>query len=146
MQCVLLCVGCLTLIYVKKNGVDHWCLKVRRLVSWCLKPSQPLWIISRLKKIFIKKYIAERTYEAEIRPGEQSEKRRVIERIYGMKYSWKGHKDRKRHKSRIRRSGQERLVYVQNINRNIPTTWRWARGDFRLKRSNDNLYAVLRTL
>ena len=28
-----------------------------------------------------------------------------------------------------RRSGQARLVYVKNINRNIPNTWRWARGD-----------------
>ena len=46
-----------------------------------------------------------------------------------MKYSWKGHKDRHRHKNRIKRSGQARLVHVKNINRNIPTTWRWAHGD-----------------
>ena len=26
-------------------------------------------------------------------------KRRVVGRIYGMKYSWKGHKDRNRHKN-----------------------------------------------
>ena len=51
-------------------------------------------------------------------------KHRVVGRIYGIKYSWKGHKDR------IRRSGQAPLVYVKNINRSIPpTTWRWARGD-----------------
>ena len=36
-------------------------------------------------------------------------KRRVVGRIYGMKYSWKGHKDRNRHKNRIKRSGQARL-------------------------------------
>ena len=30
-----------------------------------------------------------------------------------MKYNWKGHKDRNRHKNRIRRSGQARLVYVR---------------------------------
>ena len=36
--------------------------------------------------------------------------RRVAGRIYGMKYSWKGHKDRNRHKNRIKRSGQTRLV------------------------------------
>ena len=48
-----------------------------------------------------------------------------------MKYSWKGHKDRSRHKNRIKRSGQARLVYVTDINRNIPTTWRWAGGDGR---------------
>ena len=53
-------------------------------------------------------------------------KRRVVGRIYWMKYSWKGHKDKNRHKSRIKRSGQARLVYVKKTNRNIPTTWRWA--------------------
>ena len=31
-----------------------------------------------------------------------------------MKYSRKGHKDRKRHKNRIKRSGQARLVYVRH--------------------------------
>ena len=61
-------------------------------------------------------------------------KRRVVRRIYGMKHSWKGHKDRNRHKNRIKkRSGQARLIYVKNINRNIPTTWRWALVE--LKRS-----------
>ena len=50
---------------------------------------------------------------------------------YGMKYSWKGYKDRNRHKNRMKRSGQSRLVYVKNINHNIPTTWRWAGGDCR---------------
>ena len=34
-----------------------------------------------------------------------------------------------RHKNRIKRSGQAWLVYVCDINRNIPTTRRWARGD-----------------
>ena len=52
-----------------------------------------------------------------------------------MKYSWKGHKDRNRHKNRIKikirikRIGQARLVYVTDINRNIPTMWRWACRD-----------------
>ena len=32
-----------------------------------------------------------------------------------MKYSLKGHKGRNRHKKRIKRSGQARLVYVKNI-------------------------------
>ena len=53
-------------------------------------------------------------------------KRRVVGRIYGTKYSWKGHKDRNRHKNRVQRSGQARLIYVMDINRNIPTTGRWA--------------------
>ena len=56
-------------------------------------------------------------------------KRRVVGRISEMKYNWKGHKDRNRHKNRIKRSGQTRLVYVKDTNRNIPTTWRRARGD-----------------
>ena len=46
-----------------------------------------------------------------------------------MKSSWNGHKkDRNRHKNRIKRSGQARLVYVTDINCNIPTTWRSAMG------------------
>ena len=55
----------------------------------------------------------------------------VVGRIYGMKYRWKGHKDRNRHKNRMKRSGQARLVYVKNGNHSIPATWRWARGDAR---------------
>ena len=62
-------------------------------------------------------------------------KRRVVGRIYGMKYSWKGHKDRNRHKNRINGSGPVGLVYVKNVNRNIPTTWRLAHGDFSVVKS-----------
>ena len=36
-------------------------------------------------------------------------KRKVVERIYGMKYSWKGHKDTNSHKYRLKRSGQAQL-------------------------------------
>ena len=43
--------------------------------------------MSGLRETFIKRYIVERTNEAEIRPEEQSEKRRVVWRIYGMKYN-----------------------------------------------------------
>ena len=57
-------------------------------------------------------------------------KRRVVGSVYGMKYSWKGHKDRNWHKNGIKRNGQARLV-CQGINHNIPTTWRRARGDGR---------------
>ena len=53
----------------------------------------------------------------------------VVRTIYGMKYSWKGHKDRNRYKNRIKRSWASSVDSVRNINRNIPTTWRWARGD-----------------
>ena len=45
----------------------------KKLVSWCFKPSQPQRIISELKETFIKRYIAEGTNKAEIRPEEQSE-------------------------------------------------------------------------
>ena len=51
-----------------------------------------------------------------------------------MKYSWKNNKDRNRHKKRIKRSGQARLVSVKDITGNIPTTWRWSRQD----RTNTN--------
>ena len=74
-----------------------------REVSRCFKPSQPQRIISGLRESFIKRYILERTNKAEIRPGEQREMQRIVGRIYGMKYSWNGHKDRNRHKNRIKK-------------------------------------------
>ena len=61
-------------------------------------------------------------------------KQRVVGRMYGMKYSWKGHKDRNRHKSRMKRRGQARLVYIKDINRKIPTRKRWARQDLSQRR------------
>ena len=42
-------------------------------------------------------------------------KRRVVGRIYGMKCSSKGHKDRNRNKDRIKRSRKALLVYVKDI-------------------------------
>ena len=59
---------------------------------------------------------------------------RVVGKIYGIKYSLKGHKDRNRHthtkqtkkegkkRKKNKMSGQAQLVYVKNIDRNIPTT------------------------
>ena len=44
-----------------------------------------------------------------------------------MKHSWEGHKYRNRHKNRIKRSEQARLVYDKDINRNITTTRSCAR-------------------
>ena len=44
------------------------------LFSWCFKPSQQQRIVSGLRETFIKRYVAERTDKAEIRPEEQSEK------------------------------------------------------------------------
>ena len=75
---------------------------VSYLVNWCFEPSQPLGIISGMKETFSKRYIVERT------------KRRVVGRIYGMKYSLNGHEDINRHKNRIKRSWQAQLVYVRH--------------------------------
>ena len=47
---------------------------LQKLVSWRFEPDQPLGMISGLKETSIKRYTAERTYETEIRPEEQSEK------------------------------------------------------------------------
>ena len=64
----------------------------------------------------MKRHAVERTNKAVIRAEEQSEKtRRVVGRIFGMKYSRKGHKDGNRNKNRIERSGQARLVYVIDL-------------------------------
>ena len=63
----------------------------------------------------MKRYIVERTNKAEIWPEEQVRKRRVVERIYEMGYRWKGHKDRNRHKNRIKRTGKARLVYIREM-------------------------------
>ena len=54
-------------------AVDGW-LKIRDLVSWCLKPSQSQRITSGLRETFVKRYIIERTDGAELRPNEQGEK------------------------------------------------------------------------
>ena len=58
-------------------------------------------------------YIVQRTSKAEQDQKNRVRKWRVVERIYEMKYSWKGHKDRNRHKKRIKRSGQAWLVSSQ---------------------------------
>ena len=100
------------------------------LAGWCFKPSQPQRIISGLKETFVKRYIFERTKKAEIRPEEQSEKAESCWENLLMKYSWKGHKERNRHKNGIKRSWQAQLVYVKSINRNISIKGRWACGDF----------------
>ena len=61
---------------------------VSQLVRWCFQPSQPQMITSGLKETLLKRYIVERTSKTEIRPEEQKvRKRRVVGRIYGMKYS-----------------------------------------------------------
>ena len=60
-------------------------------------------------------------------------------RIYGIKYSWKSHKDtRNRQKNRKKGVGElgwfmSKTKHNKNINRNGPTTWRWARGDHKTR-------------
>ena len=79
-------------------------------------------MISGLKKTFIKRYVVERTNKAEIRPEERGEKAESSRENLWTEIQLKGHKDRNTHKNKTKRSGQARLVYVKNINSNIPTT------------------------
>ena len=53
-------------------------------VSWCFKPSQPQRSMSGLRETFIKRCVVERISKAELKPEEQSEKRRVVGIIYGL--------------------------------------------------------------
>ena len=50
--------------------------------------------------------IVEWTRKAETRRKNRVRKRRVVGRIYGLKYSGKGHKDRNRHKNRVKGVGK----------------------------------------
>ena len=68
---------------------------------------------SGLKETFIKRYIAERTNNAEIRPEEQSEETESCQENLWNEIQLKGHEDRNRHK-RIKRSGKAWLVYVRH--------------------------------
>ena len=80
-------------------------------------------IISRLRQTFIKRRIVERTSKAQIRPEEQSEKAETCRENLQNKIQLKGPLERNRHKNRMKRSGQARLVYVKKKNHcNIPTT------------------------
>ena len=54
-------------------------------------------------------YITERTNKAEIRLEEQSEKAESCRENLWKKYSRKGHKDRHRHKNRIKKKGVGKL-------------------------------------
>ena len=104
------------------------------LVNWCFEPSQPLRIISGLKETFIKWYVVERTKKAEIRLEEQSQKTescrenvwneiqlKRITKTVDTRTEWK----------EVGKLGW----FMSDINRNIPTTWRWTRGNTRLYKS-----------
>ena len=109
--------------------------RVSSLGSWCLKVQSTTkdHITIRAEGDF------ERTNKADKDQKNRVRKRRVVGRIYGMKYRWKGHKDRNGHKSRINRSGQAQLLYVKDRNCNIPTTWKWAYGDFHGRNPNGTI-------
>ena len=53
----------------------------------CAKPRQPQRIISELKETLIKRYVVEWNNKAKINKKKRVRKRRVVGRIYGMKYS-----------------------------------------------------------
>ena len=80
---------------------------------------------------FHKETCSWRTYKAEIGQEEQSESWELsgefmewntVERAIKTEIDTR--------KNRIKKSGQAQLVYTKNINRNIPTTWRWALWDY----------------
>ena len=83
--------------------MGFWVMIVSNLVSWCCKPSQPQRIISGLRETFIKRDVVQRTSKADQDQKNRVRRRWVVERIYGMKYSWKGHKDRNRRKNRTKK-------------------------------------------
>ena len=88
----------------------------------CFKPSQPQRIISGLSDIFGKRYIVVRANKAEIRPEEHSEKAASCRENLWNEIQLKGPQRQKETQERIKKSGQARLVYAKDINRNIPTT------------------------
>ena len=71
-------------------------------------------IISGLRETFMKRYIVERTNNTEIRPEDQSENAESCRENLWNEKQLKDHKDRNRHKSRKKRSGPARLVYVRH--------------------------------
>ena len=79
---------------------------------------------------FIKRYVVETTNKTEIRPeDEQSENAESFRDNLCSEIQLKGPQRQKQTQEHVRRSGQARLVYVKDINRDITTTRKWARGD-----------------
>ena len=83
------------------------------LVCWCFKHNQPQRIISGLKETFTKRYIAEMTNKAEMRPVEPNEKAESCRDNSWNEIQLKGPYDRNRHENRIKRSEQARFVYIK---------------------------------
>ena len=70
-------------------------------------------------------------------------KHKLFGRIYGMKCSWKGHKNKNRHKNRIKRSVRVQMVDVFYINHNILATWGLAHGDKAFKASSSSSSSIV---
>ena len=69
-----------------------------------------------MRETFIKRFVAERTNKAEIRREEQSETVESCRENVWNEIQLKGPlRQKKRHKNRIKKSGQARLVYVKDI-------------------------------
>ena len=94
------------------------------------KPKQPQRIISGLRETFIKRCIAERTNEAEIKPEEQSEIAESCREKVWDEIQLKGpqrqkqtqEQNKKEWASSAGRSGQAQLVYVKDKHCNISIT------------------------
>ena len=76
----------------------------------------------KLGETSIERYEVERTNKAEIRPEDQSEKAGSCRKNLWNEIQLKGPQRQKQTQERNKRSGQTRLDYVKDINRNIPTT------------------------
>ena len=83
----------------------------RQTVSKCFKPNQPQKIILGLRETFVKRYIPDRTDEAETRPEEQSEKAESCRENLWNEIQLKG-LQRQKQAQEQNKSGQARLVYV----------------------------------
>ena len=89
-------------------------------------------------KTFRKRYIVERTNEGRNKTGRTEWEYREFSGEF-MEWNTSERAIReKQTKEESKRSGQARLVYVKDINLNIPTTWRCARGDPRHNTTRQN--------
>ena len=96
------------------------CLFQQELASYfgVFSPVNHQGLYQGWKRLSQRDIIVERTSKAEVTPVEQSEKMESCRENNGIKYSWKSHKDRNRHKNRIKTSGQAQLVHVSRPRQN----------------------------
>ena len=75
-----------------------------------------------LRESFINRHLMERTNKAGMKTEEQSEKAESLREKFWNEIQLKGPQRQKQTQAQIKRSGHARLVYVKDINRNIPIT------------------------